>query len=269
MTDYMIRGGQPGKARLRLIADVLRPSTLALLQAAGIKPGMVCLDVGCGGGDVTLALARLVGPHGGVVGIDMDGVKLSLAQQDAEHERLTNVTFQVRDATTLDAESSYDLVYARFLLTHLRDPQKMLQQMVRAAKPGGAVVVEDINHDAIFCYPACAAVDRYITLYNQVAHLKGADPEIGLKLPELLRLAEGHAIQLNVVQPTFMDGGAKRIHQITLENITEAIIAGGLATPAELMAITAELEAFTQNPQTLIGFPRIFQVWGYRARRAA
>src|SRR5215211_6504631 len=166
MTSYMIRGGQPGKARLRLIADVLRPSTRTLLQAAGIKPGMVCLDAGCGGGDVTLDLARLVGPHGSVLGIDIDDVKLSLARQDAEHEQLTNVTFHGRDATTLDAEGTYDLVYARFLLTHLRDPQMMLRQMVRAAKPGGAIVVEDINHDAIFCYPACAAVDRYITLYN-------------------------------------------------------------------------------------------------------
>jgi len=123
--------------------------------------------------------ARLEGPHGSVVGIDIDGVKLSLAQQEAEHERLTNVAFQVRDATALDALGTYDLVYARFLLTHLRDPQMMVQQMVRAAKPGGVIVVEDLDHAAIFCHPACAALDRHIRLYNQVVRLKGADPEIG------------------------------------------------------------------------------------------
>jgi len=81
-------------------------------------------------------------------------------------------------------------------------------------------------------------------------------------LPELLREAGVCDIQLQVVQPTFMDGGAKRIHQITLENISEAIIAGGLASAAELAAVTAELDAFAQNPHTLIGFPRIVQVWG-------
>jgi len=127
---------------------------------------------------------------------------------------------------------------------------------------------EDLNHAAIFCCPACPALDRYITLYNQVAHLKSADPQIGLKLPELLRLVGEHAIQLHVVQPAFMDSGAKRIHQITLENITEAIIAGGLATPAELTAVVAELDAFAQNPHTLVSFPRIFQVWGYCGPRA-
>ena len=179
MSSYMIRGGQQGKARLQLLANALRPSTLTLLQSAGIKQGMVCLDVGCGGGDVTLDLARLVGPHGSVVGIDIDGEKLALAQQDAEREHLTNVAFQVRDATALDAEGTYDLVYARFLLTHLREPQMMVQQMVRAAKIGGVIVVEDIDHASIFCYPACAALERHIVLYNQVVRLKGADPEIG------------------------------------------------------------------------------------------
>jgi len=50
MTSYVIRGGEQDKARLQLIADALRPSTFTLLQRAGIKAGMICLDVGCGGG---------------------------------------------------------------------------------------------------------------------------------------------------------------------------------------------------------------------------
>ena len=265
MTSYMIRGGRQGKARLQLIANALRPSTLRLLQSAGIQEGSVCLDVGCGGGDVTLELARLVGPCGTVVGIDMDDIKLSLAQQDAAQERLGNVTFNLCDATALEADSTYDLVYARFLLTHLPEPQRVVQQMVRATKPGGVVVLEDLNHAAIVSYPACEAVNRYITFYNQVAGLKGADPEIGPKLPELLRQAGAEAIQVQVAQPTFLEGAAKRIHQVTLDNITEAVIAGGLATASEVAGVMAELEAFTQNPHTLISFPRIFQVWGYRS----
>ncbi len=67
-----------------------------------------------------------------------------------------------------------------------------------------------------------------------------------------------------MVQPAFLDGNAKRIHQITLENITEAVIAAGLASQEELHALAAELDAFAQNPRTLVSFPRIFQVWAYR-----
>ncbi len=264
MASYVIRGGEQGKARAHLIAEALQPSTLDLLHRAGIAPGMVCLDLGCGGGDVTLEMARLVGPQGKAVGMDMDGVKLRLAREDAERARLANVEFQVGDAAALDAEAAYDLVYARFLLTHLRDPQAVVRRMARAVRPGGAVVVEDIDHAAIFCYPACPALERYKALYDRVIRLKGGDPEIGPKVPDLLRQAGLHDLQLQVVQPAYMDGGAKHIHQITLENIAAALVAAGLASSVEIESLAAELDAFARSPHTLIGAPRIFQVWAYR-----
>ena len=113
---------------------------------------------GCGGGRVTLAMARLVGPSGMVTGVDMDRVKLGLAQQDAERENIAHVSFRQLDANQLDYGGGYDLVYARFLLTHLSDPLSTLQDMVNAAKPGGVIVVEDLDHAAIFSYPVCPAI---------------------------------------------------------------------------------------------------------------
>jgi tRNA A58 N-methylase Trm61 len=76
MTSYVIRGGVEGKARLSVVSAALAPSTAAALDAAGLGEGMRCLDLGCGGGDVTLAIGRAVGPGGSVVGIDMDPVKI-------------------------------------------------------------------------------------------------------------------------------------------------------------------------------------------------
>jgi ubiquinone/menaquinone biosynthesis C-methylase UbiE len=55
----------------------MRATTLNLLQRSGIQPGMACLDIGCGGGDVSFDLARLVGPNGRVAGIDIDEVKMT------------------------------------------------------------------------------------------------------------------------------------------------------------------------------------------------
>src|SRR5262245_27552439 len=75
-TDYVIRGGVQGRERLRLLARVLRPTTLGLFAHVGIRPGMTCLDVGCGGGDVAFDLARATGAGGKVVGIDIDRTKL-------------------------------------------------------------------------------------------------------------------------------------------------------------------------------------------------
>jgi 2-polyprenyl-3-methyl-5-hydroxy-6-metoxy-1,4-benzoquinol methylase len=116
--SYVIRGGEEGRARLRIISHALWPTTLNLLNSAGIKRGMACLDVGCGGGDVTFEMARLVGSSGMATGIDMDSTKIQLAQQEAEHEAITNIKFLGLDIDHLDYEAEYDLVYARFVLTH-------------------------------------------------------------------------------------------------------------------------------------------------------
>jgi ubiquinone/menaquinone biosynthesis C-methylase UbiE len=264
MTGYVICGGEAGKARLRIIAHALWPATLDLLHRAGIKSGMACLDVGCGGGDVTLEMARLIGPSGMVTGIDMDSTKMQLAQQEAEHDRITNAQFLARDIAHLDHEAAYDLVYARLFLTHLRDPLDALQRMVQATKPGGVVIVEDMDHAGIFCYPACPALEQHVSLYNQLVRLQGADPEIGPKLPALFRQVGLQDLHLSHVQPAFMAGDAKRIHQITLENIAPAVIAAGLASEAETNALITELDTFAQNSQTIVSFPRMFQVWASR-----
>ena len=65
---YAIRGGKEGKKRLDLLARVMLPTTMQLLDRVGLVRGMKCLDVGCGGGHVAMLIAGIVGPEGRVVG---------------------------------------------------------------------------------------------------------------------------------------------------------------------------------------------------------
>ncbi len=156
-------GGQAGKERLSLIGRVLRPTTAQLFERLGLRAGMRALDVDCGGGVVTLELARLAGAGGFVVGLDADEAILALAQQDAVSARVRNVAFRRADALELDEPATYDLVYARFLLTHLAEPQRALAGMVWAARPGGLVVAEDIDYTGSICYPPNPAFQRYLS----------------------------------------------------------------------------------------------------------
>src|SRR4028119_1535136 len=78
---YVLRGGRAGAERLRLLNRVKWPTTEALLGEAGLRAGMGCLDVGCGGGDVTLKMAAIVGAEGNVVGADRGEAILRLAGQ--------------------------------------------------------------------------------------------------------------------------------------------------------------------------------------------
>lgn len=165
--DYVLRGGTKGAERLRLLASVKWPTTKTLLDRVGSRQGMHCLDVGCGIGAVTLKMAEIVGPSGLAVGLDLDEDCLSLARKEA-HRLGLNAEFKLGTATDLQDTAAYDLVFGRFVLTHLRTPEKALSRMVQAIRPGGVVVVEDIQFTGHFCCPACPAFDRYVALYQEV-----------------------------------------------------------------------------------------------------
>lgn len=76
LSHYVIRGGEAGKKRLDLLADIMEPSTKALLSRIGVSQGNRFLDLGCGGGHVSFLAARIVGPDGSVTGVDLDETKL-------------------------------------------------------------------------------------------------------------------------------------------------------------------------------------------------
>jgi predicted O-methyltransferase YrrM len=261
---YVIAGGREGKERLKLLSDVMYPFTSNLLNTVGLSRGMHCLDVGCGGGHVTLYMAGLVGPEGKVVGTDADSEILALDRQDAEAEGFNNVEFRQADATACQEKEAYDMVYARFILTHLSEPQKCLDAMLRACKPKGLIVVEDIDFTGCFCHPYCEAYQRYTELYQDVVRRQGADPNIGPKLPGMLRKAGVVGIQVSVAQPAHLEGGANLLTSLTMERISASVISEGLATEEEIEQIISGLDEAGADPETLMSAPRIFQTWGTR-----
>jgi SAM-dependent methyltransferase len=259
---YVIRGGLEGRERLRVLARVMHPTSMALLDRCGLRDGLTCLDVGCGGGDVTLELARRVGPGGRVVGIDIDDQKVQMARAEAQQQGIGNVEFLVSDARETSGPPAVDFVYARFLLTHLSDPAGMVDRFHGRIRPGGTVGVEDIDFSGHFTYPASKAFQRYHELYSATVTRRGGDPNIGPRVPLLLRRAGFDDIRVSVVQPMALRGEAKMMNAMTLEAIAAAVLEDGLASREEIDDLVRELYAFAADPATLAGLPRIVQVSG-------
>jgi SAM-dependent methyltransferase len=174
------------------------------------------------------------------------------------------VEFRVLDIRTQDVGSDFDFVYARFLLTHLDNPPGAVEAFHRYLRPGGLVVVEDIDFSGCFTYPESKAFQRYHELYCRAVKNRGGDPNIGPRLPLLLSDGGFENVELNVVQPMGTQGEVKLINPITMENITEAVLQEGLASRQEIDLVIRELYEFAHNPRTLAGLPRIVQVWGRR-----
>lgn len=259
---YVIRGGLEGRERLRVIARVMAPTTSALLTRVGVEPTARCLDVGCGGGDVTLVLARLA-PEGSVVGIDLDETKIGMARDEAAAAGVGNVEFRVRQVMEPFLEGDrFDVVYARFLLTHLPDPGKAVANLWGQLVPGGVLIAEDIDFSGHFCEPHSPAFWRYVELYTDAVQDRGCDPNIGPRLPGLLRDVGLGEIGVSVAQAAGISGEVKLLAPLTLEAIADSVIEAGLATAEELGELVDELYALAEQDGTLMSTPRVVQAWG-------
>jgi ubiquinone/menaquinone biosynthesis C-methylase UbiE len=263
---YVIRGGRPGYERLQVLARTALPETSDLLDRAGApSAGGRCLDLGCGSGDVTFELARRVGPGGQVTGIDQDAVKLALAGEAAAEQGLANITFTAGDVYEWHESATYDLVYSRFLLHHLSRPVDVLRAMWAGVRPGGVVVVEDADFAGGFCAPPNAGHEFFLDAYARVLERRGGDADAGRKLYGLCLEAGIPNVNLSARQRVHTTpGDAKALMYGTLEATSEAIVGEGIATEDELDAALADLAAFTEDPATVIGEPRTFQVWARR-----
>jgi cyclopropane fatty-acyl-phospholipid synthase-like methyltransferase len=108
--EYQLGSDEDELARLDLQGRALAPATRALFAAAGIRPGMRVLDLGCGAGDVALVAAGLVGTDGSVVGVDHSPQAVARARLRAEQQGLAQVrslraTFMTRRRVGLSMRS--------------------------------------------------------------------------------------------------------------------------------------------------------------------
>jgi ubiquinone/menaquinone biosynthesis C-methylase UbiE len=263
--EYVIRGGQQGYDRLLLLARDRWPDTAALFGRAGLSPGMRCIDLGCGGGEVTLEIARLVAPGGSVTGVDMDEVKLDLARRAAAARGLGNAEFRAQDVRDWDEPGGYDAVYCRFVLQHLSQPVDLLRRMWAGVCPRGVLVVEDADFDGWCCHPPDDGFEFFVRSYSQVLRQRGGDHAIGRKLYASFLAAGIPRPQVALAGSLWLEGEEKTLAWSTLEASTEAIVSEGVASAAEVAAALTDLQRFTEDPRTLICGPRIFQVWSRRA----
>ena len=261
LDSYVIRGGSEGVARLSVLAAAMQPSTLALLDGLGSLAGRSIVDAACGAGDVALELARRAGPAGRMHGLDLDAVKLAAARERAQAQGLANCSFSQADVTAPWLVTDAQLVYARFILTHLREPERMLACARNALAPGARIVIEDIDAEGAFFHPHCDAVATFRCLYLTVTRLKGCDPCIGRRLHELVEDAGLSVERTGLVQPYGSgDHPAKRVVAMTFEAIGDSLLAAKLVSRPELERMLAEVASFIVRPDSILSMPRVFQV---------
>jgi len=153
--------------------DVYRRPLATALQRLGLGPGWRCVDVGAGGGDVSVALAELVGRDGRVYAVDSDPLaRDEVARAAAAHAQVIALTQAGED---LSLPEQVDLAFCRFLLLHVLEPLAVVRAMAAAVRRGGWVVAQEPITTA-------GRIDGLPLSMPEARH-----PDVGALLPALMR----------------------------------------------------------------------------------
>lgn len=161
--SYIFRDSDVAARRLALLARVFTPSTVDFLRRTINQHPETIVDLGCGPGYTTQLLAGLF-PHSRVVGLDASQRFIDLAQGFQSdriafyHHDVTRLPFPVDPA---------DMLYCRFLVTHLSHLEQVIPDWAKQVRPGGLLLMEEVEaihttHPAFASYlEIVAAVLRY------------------------------------------------------------------------------------------------------------
>jgi SAM-dependent methyltransferase len=218
-----------------------------------VREGQNCLEVAAGRGSIAAWLCQQVGEKGHVLATDINPrflEILDLPNLEMLHHNL------ITDKLPL---GSFDLVHARLILAHLPASNQALQSLIAALKPGGILLVEEMDFASCAASgddPAIMALfEKMITAHHQVLGYRGFDPFYGR---QLLSLLEGQGLvdigaegRSSVCSGNSAQAVAWRL---TFEQLQEELLATSIITQQELSQGLALLSdpAFTFLSQVTV-----------------
>ncbi|MBX9977133.1 MAG: methyltransferase domain-containing protein [Alphaproteobacteria bacterium] len=184
---YVLGTGEEAAKRLNQQNEVMKENSMAQLKRAGLSKGQIVFDVGCGSGSMTKYLAEQVGKEGHVYAIDISKDQLTVTQSAMEEAGLFNVTYvqgDILDALTLP-DVKADIIYTRYVLMHLKKPEKAVAIIKQYLKPGGASVGQESILDEVYTEPTCDIIERTKVLRQKMAAHLCVNHNIGQDLQVL------------------------------------------------------------------------------------
>ncbi len=248
--------------RLRFQHHVWRDVADAALDAAAIADGDVVADLGSGPGFLAMDLAERVAPGGRVLAVDRSDHFIEHLRRMADREGRPEIEARVGDIAEPVAESeSLDGAVCRWVLMFVRDPGSVIASAADALKPGGRfIAIEYLRLRSIALHPAGPAFDRVYGAVHRHIAMGGGDPDIGGRLPALMRDAGLEIEELWSVLKTGRPGTPEWAWLEGVHVNHPGLVEAGLLDVEELDAFHNEWDRASTDPAAFFSGPPVVVV---------
>jgi ubiquinone/menaquinone biosynthesis C-methylase UbiE len=259
MSNYVLGTDASELVRLSLQQAVWGATTEALLAAMGLREGARVADLGCGPGLVLPSLRARVGASGRVLAVDESPEWERHLLADLARKGWGNVTFQRARLEDLAlAPAGFDGLFARWVLSFLPGVPALLARLARALAPGGAIGLQDYNHEGVSLFPSSEGFRAVVRATRALYASRGGDPWIAGRLPGMLRAAglvvEHRHVDVLCGGP---DSPAFRWADAFFPHHSAGMVAAGLLSPDERSRFLDEWGERRADPDAMFFSPMV------------
>lgn len=218
------------------------------------------LEIGMGVGAQTIQLLQRF-PYLHITGVELSEVQLTKARKNLAAfpqfvGRYDLIHADAKELSGLDT-SSMDAVAIIWVLEHVPQPEKVLDEIHRVMQKGTIVHIVEIFHNSLFLYPHCPEIMNYWRKCNNFQYFIGGDPNVGTRLGNLLNDAGYRNIQV-LPLVLLLDKRASKERLVMLQywkelmhSVLDSNMNAGYVTLPEWEGAAAEVDALIQNPETI------------------
>jgi SAM-dependent methyltransferase len=247
--------GYGGREAERL-EDQARTLEALLHGDTGFPEDASVLEVGCGTGAQTVALARR-SPGARITAIDVSDVSLAEAEKRIADEGIGNVRLMRADLHALPfPPGTFDHVFVCFVLEHLVDPAGALATLRPLLRRGGTITVIEGDHGSVLFNPESAAARAAIACQVELQRRAGGDALIGRRLHPLLAAAgfaevrvSPRMVYADATRPALVEGFTRRTFTAMIAGVRERAVEAGLATPEHFDEGLSALSRTAEGPE--------------------
>lgn len=259
----------------------------ATWKRGGIRPGHKVLDAGCGPGFALMDLAEIVTgdanhtPGGVAVGVDESARYIERANAAAgarglsreclglvgDVQRLREVLLESREQLAplgfgAGIDGAFDLVYARWVLCFLPNPERVIQDAAKLLKRGGTLCINDyFNYESLALAPRSEAFERLVEAVGKSWRSRGGDPDVMARIPAMCTAAGLKVVHLDVEQRCARPHQTMWMWADTFFRIyAPTLVQHGFLTQAEHEAVARDWKRWSENPDAFWHAPPVYHL---------